>query len=168
MNEDEMSAEMRLAFTRAAVQFPRLDMHPVSVAVYRIFGQVFYELRMKHKGSIRWIDPYEENLNAVMSLLVDRAKRLMLPSGVAQEVTIGMPAIKAKTITQLVTGLSLTEARSLLGVVNMLKSPKEVKNHRDMMLRTHRNIAANKLVKEVIKEANAYFLGKENYESDSG
>lgn len=170
MKQEELSAEMRLAFSRATVAFPRLNMHPVSIAVYHVFSDVFHELKRKHEGNISWnLDPFDEELNETMTGFVDQARAALLPRGVVEEITRGMPPIRAKTVGQLVAGLNLAEARSLFMLANSSKDMKAISDRRLTMLRTHRNLAANNLVRDALRTARYYFLhGADNDEPSSG
>lgn len=170
MRQDELCAEMRLAFSRATVAFPRLNMHPVSIAVYHVFSDVFHELKRKHEGNVPWnLDPYDEELNETMTVFVDQARAALLPRGVVEEVTRGMPPVRAKTVGQLVAGLNLPEAKSLFMLASSSKDMKAIKERRLTMLLTHRNLAANNLVRDALKTARRYFLhGADRDEPSSG
>lgn len=159
MKLDDLRAEMRLAFTRATVAFPRLNMHPISIAVYHVFTDVFHDLKGRYREKIVWsLDPYNVELNETMTVFVDQARILLLPRGVAEEVTIGMPTLKAKAVAQLVAGLNLSEARTLLLFAESSKDKNAISERRLMMLRVHRNTAANNLARDAYSTARKYFL----------
>jgi hypothetical protein len=159
--EEELTAEMRLAFTRACVAFPRVNKVPIALAVYHVFADVFYELKRSKRWSVRrQLEPFDPAMVDLMTRLVDRAKWELLSKQVPLDVTRGMRGTEARQAAMLVSGLDITGARTLLQFLSATKDPEEVKRRRASMLLTRRNLLATNLAADALKAAREYFLSE--------
>lgn len=166
----ELSAEMRLAFTRATAAFPRVNMTPIAIVVHNVFADVFYELKRAKRWSVRReFRPLDEKMIQLMSELVDKAKSDILCRNVPLDLTRGLPALEAKNKAMLVSGLDRNSALILL---EFAKSPtvgyRELLSRRQGALLNRRNMLANQLVRDAMKTARVYFLSEVANEPDTG
>lgn len=160
--EAELAAEMRLAFTRAAVAFPRVNPTPITLAVYHVFSDVFYDLKRRHRWSIRHqMNPYDEGMLALITGLVSEAVVHLSAKKSVGEVVIGLNALDAKKTAQLVSGLDTGAARQLLAFArDPANTVEQVKQKRQNMLLTRRNMLAAKLCHQALESARQYFLSE--------
>lgn len=160
--EEELAAEMRLAFTRATVAFPRINPTPITLAVYHVFSDVFYDLKRRHRWSVRHqMNPYDESmLGAITGLVTEAVVHLAAKKSVG-EVVIGLNALDAKKAAQLISGLDTGAARQLLAFSREpANTVEQVKQKRYTMLTTRRNMLAGKICHESLESARQYFLSE--------
>lgn len=170
MNELELAARMRQAYTQATVAFPRtLNALPIANEVYRIFDQVHEELSTDRSRKIRAFDPLEPSMVKVMSALVLKAADEIRCRTVPAEVTRGMSPQMAKQFGALVTGLDIISARQLLLYAQTRGvKPDDVKARRYVLLSSRRNLCANRIAHDAVLDAREYFLSGGTDEPDSG
>lgn len=158
--EAELAAEMRLAFTRATVTFPKsLNTTPIAIAVSHVFADVFYELKHAQRWSIRReFDPLEERVLFQISGLVDRARDEIAMRNVPGEVTAGMSMEESKRARGVVAGLDRNSAVDLLRMIRD-NNPMWVQQ-RSIMLTNRRNMLANQLTTDAVRTAKTYFLSE--------
>lgn len=158
--ESELAAEMRLAFTRATVNFPKnLNMTPIVIAVSHVFADVFYELKHAQWWSVRReFNPLEERAVFHISGLVDRARDEITMRNVPAEVTVGMSMEESKKARSVVAGLDRNSAVELIRMIRE-KNPLWIQR-RSVMLANRRNLLANQLTADAMRIARTYFLSE--------
>lgn len=158
--ESQLKAEMRLAFTRAAVIFPKaVNRDPITMAVYNIFSDVFYTL----KRELRWpigleMEPFDPRFIETISSLVDQTVSDLVCKGVVGPVLSQAGPDQAKKIAPFIAGLPYPEAKMLYQLVKD-RDPK-ASRQRGTMLRNRRNLLANQLTVEAFKAAREYFTSE--------
>lgn len=164
--EGELAAEMRLAFTRATVNFPKsLDVTPIAITVSNIFSDVFHELKRARRWSVRKeYDPLSEEVIGLISRLVNRAREELMMKNVPAKVTAGMSFAEKKSYQGLVYGLDLDSAKELIRYARMnavLGSDKrEILRRRGMLLSIRHNMLANSFASDAVKSAQEYFMSE--------
>jgi len=160
--EEELAAEMRLAFTRATVAFPRVNPTPITLAVYHVFSDVFHDLKRRHRWSVRHqMNPYDDGMLAVMTGLVTEAVVHLSAKKSIGEMVVGLNAMDAKKASQLVTGLDTGAARQLLAFSrDPSNTADQVKQKRQNMLMARRNMLAGKICHDALEQARQYFLSE--------
>lgn len=161
--EAELAAEMRLAFTRATVNFPKsLNTTPIAIAVNHVFADVFYELKRLQRWSVRReYSPLNEDLLFHISGLVDRARDELQMKGVPMQVTVGMPIKEMRSFSALVSGLDVQSARTLVRFAREHTGDKqEIMRQRSLLLLVRRNKLANDLTGDAMRVARSYFLSE--------
>lgn len=155
-----LSADMRLAFTRATLIFPKtVNRDPLVLAVYRVFYHVFYTLKREHRLPLSTeLYPFEPGFLVEVGTLVDKAVADIYCRGVANAVLAGSSTVEAKKYAPFIAGLPYSEAKALLGLVKS-KAPR-VSRQRATMLRNRHNMLANGLVEDSRKAAREYFLSE--------
>lgn len=156
--EDQLAAEMRMAFTRATVIFPKaVNRDPITLAVYHIFSEVFYTLKRERLWPARReMEPFLPDFVETVSSLVDRAVAEIVCKGVVGPVLSQAGPELAKKLAPFIAGLPYPEAKMIYQLVKD-KDPRASKQ-RSTMLRNRRNLLANQLTKEAFKTAREYFL----------
>jgi hypothetical protein len=170
--DGELAAQMRLAFTRATIAFPRkLNMSPVVIAVYHVFQDVYFQLRRDNRAAVpRRFDPFEPSVMGHITDLVDHAEDELRCKNIPVEVTRGMPALEAKRCGGLVAGLDRGAAIELVSFIkNTANDSESVKRRRAFLLVTRRNLLANNLTRDAAARARSYYLSEAGYaEPDAG
>lgn len=159
MNEQDVAARMRLAYTQATNGFPRtLNVLPISNEIYRIFDQ-----------SSSKFDPLEPKAVQTMTELVAKAVSEIRCRAVPAEVTAGMSPPMAKQFSGLVAGLDRDSARRLVIFARTRGvTPDQVKAQRYVLLTTRWNLSANRIAHDAVVEAAEYFKRGPGDEPDAG
>lgn len=167
MNDKEMAARMRLAYTQATVNFPKnLNYLPISNEIYRIFHQAFNELGGREKLGMGF-DPLQPGMVAKMTELVNRAVFEIRCPSVPADVTRGMDTQTAKKFSGLVFGLDRLTANQLIAYARTRGvTSDQVKSRRYVLLTTRWNISAQRMANDAYLEAREYFTDGASGESD--
>lgn len=156
LQEDMLKARMRLAVNQATISFPkRIDLTPIVLGVRLVFIEVWRSLPVGQHASYDEFDPH------VLQLIGDLARKTAVEircKNVPGQLAVGRPALEAKAVAQLVSGLDSFTARTLLGFRNQGASPAELEQRRMGMLLNRRNLLANRLVEDSEKCAGEYFM----------
>lgn len=148
-------AQMRLAYTRATVAFPRtLNMTPITLMLRDIFAAVYQDYQRGRKNGF---DPFEEVVISKISSMVDQAREEILLRTVAAEMTRGMSSQEARKVSGIVAGLERDTAAEL---IRCIKTGQNWIQKRATFLATRRNRLANDLVRKAIREASSYYEGR--------
>lgn len=160
--EAELEAEMRLAFTRATVAFPRVNPTPITIAVYHVFSDVFHDLKHRHRWPMRLeMQPFDETMLDIITGLVTEAMVHISAKKSVGEVVAGLKSLDAKKAAQLISGLDTGAARQLLAFAQEpTNTPDQVKQKRWLMLQNRRNMLAARICHRSLEEARKYFLSE--------
>lgn len=148
--EGEAKARMRLAVTRACVNFPQLNMTPVHLAFYQTYSDVAYFL-----GSTFLLqDP--GIAKEVLGLLV-HAQEELVNKKENERIAMGMTQQEAKRIRGLTLGMNREMAAVMIQYARDNPGSSTVQVRRNSLLTTRRNLLANQWTDKAIELALARF-----------
>jgi hypothetical protein len=147
----DAKAKMRLAVTRACVNFPQLNMGPIHLAFYQVYADVAYFLG--NTFVLQDIGMADE----ILGFLVKAQNELLNKQGNTR-VVMGMTQKEVKKIRGLTLGMTDEMARVMLNYARENPGSSTVQVRRNTILTTRWNILANEWVDAAIEAALARFM----------
>lgn len=143
---NDAKARMRLATTRACVNFPQLNMTPVHLAFYQVYADVAYFI-----GSTFVL--HDDGVAKEIRTLVLHAQVDLLNKKSNDLVLMGMTQQEAKKIRGLTLGMTPEMARVMVDLYRNSSRASDLQIKRSTLLTTRRNLLANEWTEKAIAAA---------------